>query len=92
MNGSANSWPSRLSPRSRTSSSRIDPEHWACLLRHSGDPVWVRLPGSGTDGAWTKDEQGLAQRLRAELNPETTKGNVLPLAEALARQRLEPLK
>ncbi len=69
-----------------------DPYHWACLLRHSGDPVWVRLTGSGKDGAWTKEEEGLAQRLRAELNPETTKGNARPLAEALARQRLEPLK
>ena len=28
----------------------------------------------------------------AELNPETTKGHTRPLAEAVARQRLEPLK
>ncbi|HZW33072.1 MAG TPA: CHAT domain-containing protein, partial [Isosphaeraceae bacterium] len=69
-----------------------DPDHWACLLRPSGDPVWVRLPGSGQDGAWTKEEQGRTQRLRAELNPETTQGHTRPLAEALARQRLEPLK
>jgi tetratricopeptide (TPR) repeat protein len=69
-----------------------DPYHWACLLRDSGDPVWVRLPGSGQDGAWTKEEQELTQRLRAELNPETTKGHARPLAEGLARQRLEPLK
>ena len=69
-----------------------DPYHWACLLRHSGDPVWVRLPGSGKDGAWSKEEEGRTQRLRAELNPETTKGNARPLAEAVARQRLEPLK
>src|SRR5262249_26537203 len=67
-----------------------DPYHWACLLRHAGDPVWVRLPGSGQDGAWTKEEQGRTQRLRGELNPETTQGNTRPLAEALARQRLEP--
>jgi len=33
-----------------------DPYHWACLLRHSGDPVWVRLTGFGKDGAWTKEE------------------------------------
>jgi len=69
-----------------------DPYHWACLLRHSGDPIWVRLTGSGKDGAWSKEEEGRTQRLRAELNPETTKGNTRPLAEALARQRLEPLK
>jgi tetratricopeptide (TPR) repeat protein len=69
-----------------------DPYHWACLLRHSGDPVWVRLPGSGKDGDWTKQEEGLAERLRAELDPQTTRGNARPLAEAVARQRLEPLK
>jgi CHAT domain-containing protein len=68
------------------------PYHWACLLRHSGDPIWVRIPGSGEEGAWTKDEEGRTQRLRVELDPETTKGRAHPLAEALARQRLEPLK
>src|SRR5208282_3828664 len=52
-----------------------DPYHWACLLRHSGDPIWVRLPGSGKDGDWTEQEEGLAEHLRAELNPETTQGN-----------------
>jgi CHAT domain-containing protein/Tfp pilus assembly protein PilF len=69
-----------------------DPYHWACLLRHTGDPVWVRLTGSGQDGGWTKEEQERTQRLRAELNPETTQGDTRPLAAALARQRLEPLK
>jgi CHAT domain-containing protein/Tfp pilus assembly protein PilF len=69
-----------------------DPYHWACLLRHSGDPIWVRLTGSGKDGGWTKEDERLAERLRAELDPQTTKGNTRPLAEGLARQRLEPLK
>jgi CHAT domain-containing protein/tetratricopeptide (TPR) repeat protein len=69
-----------------------DPYHWVCLLRHGGDPIWVRLPGSGQDDAWTKEQDELAQRLRVELNPETTKGHARPLAEALAQQRLEPLK
>jgi tetratricopeptide (TPR) repeat protein len=67
-------------------------EHWACLLGHSGDPIWVRLAGSGKDRDWTKEEEGLSQGLQVELNPETTKGKAGPLAEALARQRLEPLK
>ena len=67
-------------------------DHWACLLTRSGDPAWVRLPGSGKDGAWTMGEGGLSGSLRAELNPETTKGRASPPAEALARQRLEPLK
>jgi CHAT domain-containing protein len=69
-----------------------DPAHWVCLLHHSGDPVWVRLSGSGKDGGWTKEEQSLASRLRAELDPVSSKGNARTPAEALARQRLEPLK
>ena len=69
-----------------------DPYHWACLLRHSGDPIWVRLPGSGKDDDWSEEEEERTQRLRAELNPETTQGNARPLAAAVARQRLEPLK
>ncbi len=67
-------------------------EHWACLLGHSGDPVWVRLRGSDKQGAWTSDEEELAQGLRVELNPETTRGKAGPLAESLARLRLDPLK
>jgi CHAT domain/Tetratricopeptide repeat len=67
-------------------------EHWACVLRNAGEPVWVHLTGSGTDGAWTKEEQGLCQGLRVEVNPETTRGKSRALAESLARQRLEPLK
>jgi tetratricopeptide (TPR) repeat protein len=66
--------------------------HWACLLGHSGEPIWVRLAGSGKEGAWTKEEEGLAQGLRSELNPETTRGKAGPVAESLARQRLEPLE
>ncbi len=69
-----------------------EPYHWACLLRHSGDPVWVRLSGSVKDGDWTKEEETLTRRLRAELDPQTTKGSARTLAEAVARQRLEPLK
>jgi tetratricopeptide (TPR) repeat protein len=66
--------------------------HWACLLGPAGDPAWVRLAGSGKEGAWTKEEEDLSRSLRSELNPETTKGKASPLAEAVARQRLEPLK
>jgi hypothetical protein len=67
-------------------------EHWACMLDHAGDPAWVRLSGSGKDGAWTRDEEGFSRGLRAELNPETTRGKAVPLTESLARQRLDPLK
>ncbi|MGO9206877.1 MAG: tetratricopeptide repeat protein [Candidatus Limnocylindrales bacterium] len=67
-----------------------DPYHWACLLRHSGDPIWVQIPVSGKDGAWTREEEERTQRLRAEFDPQTTRGTARPLAKAVARQRLEP--
>src|SRR5262249_40565269 len=69
-----------------------NPYHWACLLRHSGDPIWVRLPGSDQDGEWTKEEQVRTLRLRAGLTRETTEGPPRSLAAAIARQRLDPLK
>jgi CHAT domain-containing protein len=54
--------------------------------------VWVRISGSGKDGAWTKEEQEQTKRLRDELDPQTRKGNARALAEAVAQQRLVPLK
>jgi CHAT domain-containing protein len=68
------------------------PYHFACLLRHSGDPIWVRLSGSAKDGAWNKEEEQRAEQLRDQLQLETTQTNAGSLAEAMARQRLEPLK
>ena len=53
-------------------------DHWACLLRHSGDPVWVRIPGSGADGAWSNEEKGRTLRLRGELDPQTARGDAAP--------------
>jgi tetratricopeptide (TPR) repeat protein/CHAT domain-containing protein len=39
-------------------------EHWACLVRHSGPPVWVRLSGSGPGGEWTIDDDQLPKQVR----------------------------
>src|SRR5262249_2423006 len=43
-------------------------EHWACLVKGSGPPVWVKLPGSGARGAWTADDDTLPARARAALS------------------------
>src|SRR5262249_22620343 len=42
-------------------------EHWGCVVRPSGDPNWERLPGTGTDGKWTKEDTELSNQLRAAL-------------------------
>jgi CHAT domain-containing protein/Tfp pilus assembly protein PilF len=66
--------------------------HGACLLTQTGEPIWVLLPGNGEKGAWTKEEEGLAEQLRQAFDPETTQGDWRPRAEALARQRIAPIK
>jgi CHAT domain-containing protein len=64
-------------------------DHWACVLRQSGPPVWVQLLGSGPKGKWTSDEKNLPQALREELSRPD--GDWRDLARRLAAQRLEPL-
>jgi tetratricopeptide (TPR) repeat protein len=64
--------------------------HWACVVRHSGPPAWVRLPGSGDKDSWTESDDRLPSRLRESLAAGET--DWLPLARRLARQRLEPLQ
>jgi tetratricopeptide (TPR) repeat protein len=64
-------------------------EHWAILLRSAGDPIWVRLSGSGDSNAWTDADTRLPVRLREAL--QSPRGLWHPLAERLRTQRLEPL-
>jgi CHAT domain-containing protein/tetratricopeptide (TPR) repeat protein len=64
-------------------------EHWAILLRHTGPAIWVRLRGSGPEGAWVEDDDRLPAALRTAL--QAPRGDWRPLADKLRRQRLEPL-
>jgi tetratricopeptide (TPR) repeat protein len=64
-------------------------ERWAVLLRKTGDPAWVRLPGSGPDGVWTADDSRLATRLIQAL--ASPRGDWRDPADRLRRQRLAPL-
>jgi len=65
-------------------------EHWGCVLRRSGPPVWVRLPGSGADGVWTKEDDALQRLLRDDLAHNEADAN--RRARQLAKQRLAPLE
>jgi tetratricopeptide (TPR) repeat protein len=40
---------------------------WACVVRHTGSPVWVMLPGSGKDGIWTPGDDEVVAALRRSL-------------------------
>jgi hypothetical protein len=68
------------------------PEHWACVVRRRGRPVWVRLSGRGPRAAWTADDVGLAEQLRARLaRPTAGKADWREPARRLFEQRLAPL-
>src|SRR5262249_10492019 len=66
-------------------------EHWACLVKHRGPPVWVRLPGSGAEHAWTAADDALPRQVAAALSRPP--GELAPptLLARLTAQRLEPL-
>jgi hypothetical protein len=64
-------------------------EHWAFVLRSQGDPVCVRLSGSGTGGAWTEDDTRLPADLRSAL--QGRRDGWQRLAMRLRQQRLNPL-
>jgi tetratricopeptide (TPR) repeat protein len=68
-------------------------EHWACVLRSRGDPVWVRLPGSRPQGAWTEDDDDLVGRFRLAISgpPGQSREDQDALARQVAAQRLAPL-
>jgi tetratricopeptide (TPR) repeat protein len=64
-------------------------EHWAVLLRAQGDPVWVRLQGSGPNCSWTDADDRLLDDLNQALRQP--KSAWQELARRLRQQRLEPL-
>ncbi|MBI3466003.1 MAG: CHAT domain-containing protein, partial [Planctomycetes bacterium] len=69
-------------------------EHWACVVRHQGEPVWIKLPGGGADGAWTSEDDNLPNGVR-ELVADRTKQSDpgwQKLVDGLYRQRLEPVE
>src|SRR5262249_2696539 len=65
-------------------------EHWACVVRYTGTPVWQKLPGSAADQAWTKDDDALPKRFRRLLaQPDS---DLDKLARQLYAQRLAPVE
>ncbi len=70
-----------------------DGEHWGVVVRSRGVPAWVATAGTGPNGLWTEDDNGLATKLQVELRnrPGATAKDLRPLAEKLRTQRLERL-
>ncbi|MBX3443694.1 MAG: CHAT domain-containing protein [Planctomyces sp.] len=68
-------------------------EHWGCVVRSTGDPVWERLPGTGPEGGWSDDDIQLPARLREALASRTTSlAKLNELASRLNAQRIDPLR
>jgi tetratricopeptide (TPR) repeat protein len=70
-----------------------DGEHWGVVVRSQGIPAWTPIAGTDPDGLWTKDDTGLADRVRTELRrrPGASSVHLRPLVERLRTQRLESL-
>jgi CHAT domain-containing protein len=69
-------------------------EHWGFVLRRSGPPRWVRLPGSGDGENWTQDDHALAANLAEQLRERPTAASRKQLNDLIAglrKQRIEPL-
>jgi tetratricopeptide (TPR) repeat protein len=80
-------------PPAGPSAADPDGEHWGVVVRSRGVPAWIPIAGTGPDGLWTKDDTGLADRVRTELRsrPGAGSADLGPLVERLRTQRLDPL-
>ena len=50
-------------------------EHWAVLLRSAGDPIFVRLSGSGDRGDWSDVDSRLPAELRLRCKASAASGS-----------------
>ncbi len=66
--------------------------HFACLVRHTGDPVWVRLPGTAPGDEWTKSEKELSSKLRTALAEDGLFAEISTLCQQLYKIRFAPLE
>ncbi len=66
-------------------------EHWACVIRRTGAPRWIRIAGTGPNQAWTEADEQHPGLIRKILSEGATSGWQKPLTE-LAQQRLGPLE
>lgn len=68
-------------------------DHWACVVRHEGEPIWIKLPGSGEGGTWTDEDDARSNRVVSlvAMRPVGRPGLHSELT-SLYRQRIEPVE
>ena len=62
---------------------------WACVVRHTGEPNWVQIDGTGQDGLWTVEDGSRTMNFRRAI--ARNQGDWRELASAVARQRMGPM-
>ena len=67
-------------------------EHWACILRRKGVPVWVRLSGESDPAQWSKRDERLRSELTDALlkNVNSSDNKWNEKAKELYQHRVEP--
>src|SRR5262249_45109161 len=66
-------------------------EHWGCVVRSSAEPHWQRLPVTGPNGNWSKEDDQLSSQFREALVKSASASEIEVLAKRLHAQRLAPL-
>lgn len=75
-----------------SSNSGLIQEHWGCVVRAKGEPAWERLPGTGPELKWTRDDGVVANELRDALTSKTVDAaQIGVLAQKLHARRIAPL-
>jgi tetratricopeptide (TPR) repeat protein len=87
-------WVAWVDPKVLPNAANANAEHWACVLRHRGAPIWVRLPGSGPGGIWTEDDDEVPNRFRLAVSspPGQFREDLAALRRQVVVQRLAPLE
>src|SRR5262249_32859145 len=79
---------------SHSSTSGASSLHWACVVRKTGLPHWVELPGNGPRQTWIRTDERLIQSAREMLSQRPNAGTMdlnEGLVPRLFQQRLPPL-
>jgi len=77
----------------KTQPNAADPkgDHWTCVVRRTGTPMWIRIEGTGPKHTWTEADNDLPGQVRRILSESSSPDWRKSVAE-LANQRLEPLE
>ena len=66
--------------------------HYACIVQETGEPTWIALPGTGSNGAWTDDDETLSRTYRVLVqDPASPVRQLEEHKQKLYEQRIAPI-